>query len=143
MQNIPSRVYKGISFKKGAMPDLELLKSCFIKEGIFINNKAESPVIKPVLDYVDMISNNIENGNILAIRETEISQNIQIFGRVAQISSNYELYFEGENVSQIRYGVNLFQLINVNGQWLISSMCWDDRNDKSLFSDNVNNSSIV
>ena len=81
-----------------------------------------------------MIKNNIENGNILSIQETEISQNIQVFGNVAQITSDYKLVFEGKQSSQVRYGVNLFQVINNNGQWLVSSMCWDDRNDKSLLS---------
>ncbi len=137
LKNIPSKVYEGISFSKGSMPDFELLKSCFIEQGIFINNKGESPIIKPVLDYVSMIKNNIENGNILSIQETEISQNIQVFGNVAQISSDYKLVFEGKQSSQVRYGVNLFQVINNNGQWLVSSMCWDDRNDKSLLSNNV------
>ncbi|GAA6146935.1 hypothetical protein [Thalassolituus maritimus] len=137
LKDIPSKVYEGISFSKGSMPDFELLKSCFIEQGIFINNKGENPIIKPVLDYVSMIENNIENGNILSIQETEISQNIQVFGNVAQISSDYELVFEGKQSSQVRYGVNLFQVINNNGQWLVSSMCWDDRNDKSLLSNNV------
>lgn len=137
LKDIPQRVYEGISFERGSIPNFELLKSCFIEEGIFINNKGDNPVIKPVLDYISMIKNNVENGNIMSIKETEISQNIQVFGNVAQISSDYELTFEGKQGSQIRYGVNLFQLINKNGQWLVSSMCWDDRNDKSLLSNNV------
>lgn len=134
LKDIPSKVYEGISFSKGSTPDFELLKSCFIEQGIFINNKGDKPIIKPVLDYISMIKNNIENGNILSIQETEISQNIQVFGNVAQITSDYKLVFEGKQSSQVRYGVNLFQVINNNGQWLVSSMCWDDRNDKSLLS---------
>ena len=137
LKDVPSRVYEGISFSKGSMPSFELLKSCFIEQGIFINNKGDSPIIKSVLDYISMIRDNVENGNIVSIRETELTQNIQIFGNVAQIISGYELNFEGKQGSQTRYGVNLFQLISNNGQWLISSMCWDDRSDKSLLPSNV------
>lgn len=137
LKDVPSRVYEGISFSKGSMPNFELLKSCFIEQGIFINNKGDSPVIKTVLDYVSMIKGNIESGNILSIQEIELTQHIQTFGNVAQISSGYELNFEGKQGYQTRYGVNLFQLINDNGQWLISSMCWDDRSDKSLLSGSI------
>ncbi len=134
IQNIPAQVYQCISFAKGTTPDLELLASYFIKEGVFINNKGESPIIKPVFDYIAMIKNNIENGNIVSIQETEIAQSVQTFGNVAHISSEYQLIFEGKQGSQIRYGVNLFQLILDNGEWRISAMCWDDRADQSLLS---------
>ena len=134
LEEIPSRVYSGISFLKGEMPNLDILKSSFIEEGIFINNKGESPVIKPVLEYIGMIQSNVENGNIVSIRESEIKQSIQVFGKVAQIVSEYELVFEGSQGTQTRYGVNLFQLISRGGEWLVSSMCWDDKLDKSLLS---------
>ena len=132
LKTISEKVYEGISFSKGNKPRFNLLKSCLIEQGIFINNKGESPIIKPVLDYIEMIDSNINLGNILSIQETEIEQQVEEFGSVAQIKSSYKLDFEGKKGVQTRYGVNLFQLINHNGQWLISSMCWDDKPDKSL-----------
>lgn len=132
LKDIPSKIYDAISFNKGSKPDFELLGSSFIEQGIFINNKGESPVIKSVPDYATMIDTNIGNGNIISIKETEIRNNVQVFGNVAQICSEYELIFEGKGGVQTRYGVNLFQLINQQGTWLVSSMCWDDKVDKSL-----------
>ena len=132
LKDIPEKIYKGISFSKGSEPDFELLASCFIEQGIFINNKGESPVIKTVSNYIAMITTNIENGNIISINEFELSNDVQVFGNVAQICSEYELVFEGKQSKQTRYGVNLFQLINQDGNWLVSSMCWDDKDDKSL-----------
>ena len=137
LKDIPAKIYSAISFDKGCRPDFELLESSFIELGVFINNKGESPVIKSVPDYVAMIETNIENGNIVSIKESEICNNIQVFGNVAQVSSEYELIFEGKNGTQTRYGVNLFQLINNNGNWLVTSMCWDDREDKSLITGNA------
>jgi hypothetical protein len=134
---IPSRIYQGISFLRGEAPDFKLLASCFIEQGIFINNKGESPVIKSVPDYFSMIGSAIESGVIISLQETELSQSIQIYGKVAQISSEYQLIFEGKQGKQIRFGVNLFQLILKNECWLVSSMCWDDRPDKSLLSQSV------
>ena len=133
LKEIPKEVYKAISFEKGSKPDFDLLASLFIEKGLFINNKGEQPVIKPVPDYVKMIETNIDNGNIVSIKEVEISNEVIEFGGVAQIASKYELVFEGATGRQTRYGVNLFQLIRQNGNWLVSSMCWDDRTNKSLF----------
>lgn len=134
LTEVPSNVYRGISFSKGNRPNLDRLASCFIAQGIFINNKGEKPVIKTVPEYTDMISNAIDNGMILSIDESELSQSVHIFGKVAQISSEYQLVFESNQGIQTRYGVNLFQLIFHNDQWLVSAMCWDDRADKTLLS---------
>lgn len=132
LKELPKEVYKAISFEQGNKPDFDFLVSLFIENGLFINNKGEQPVIKTVPDYVKMIETNIDNGNIVSIKEEEISNEVIEFGNVAQITSKYELVFEGALGSQTRYGVNLFQLIRQNESWSVSSMCWDDRTDKSL-----------
>lgn len=133
LSNIPKFVYSGISFRKGETPELSILKEAFLPEGLFINNKGETPIVKGVKEYIDMVSKNIEAGNILSINEVEESQEILVFGKVAQISSKYTLTFEGSTHSQTRYGVNLFQLILKNDTWFVASMCWDDKTDKSLW----------
>ena len=132
LKEVPAKVYRAISFEKDGAPDFDLLASCFVEQGIFINNKGDTPVIKTVPAYISMIGSAIESGTIISIKEMELSSSIQIYGKIAQISSEYELTFEGKQGIQTRYGVNLFQLIFQNDQWLISSMCWDDRADKSL-----------
>lgn len=137
LEEIPLKVYQGISFEKDGLPNFDLLASCFIEQGIFINNKGDAPVIKTVSAYITMISSAIENGTIVSIKEIELSNSIQTYGKVAQISSEYELTFEGKQGIQTRYGVNLFQLVFQNNQWLISSMCWDDKADKSLLTQSV------
>lgn len=132
LKDIPSIVYKGISFSKGSKPNFDTLPPCFIEKGLFVNNKGNSPVIMSVSDYIFMLNTNVDNGNIVSIEETELSNNVSTFGGVAQISSEYKVTFEGKNGLHTRFGINLFQLIEMNGKWLISSMCWDDRSDKSL-----------
>ena len=137
LKEVPEKVYRGISFEKDGSPDFDLLASCFIEQGMFINNKGDTPVIKTVSAYISMIGSAIESGMVISIKERELSSSIQNYGRIAQISSEYELTFEGKQGIQTRYGVNLFQLIFQNDQWLISSMCWDDRADKSLLTQGV------
>jgi hypothetical protein len=134
LAEMPSTIYRGISFSKGNRPNFDLLVSCFISQGIFINNKGDSAIIKSVPEYIAMIRNAIDSGAVISIEESELSQSLQTFGKVAQISSEYQLVVEGKQGIQTRYGVNLFQLIFANDQWRISSMCWDDRPDKALLS---------
>ena len=132
LKDIPAQVYSGISFEKGVLPNLSILESCFIEDGLFINNKGDMPVIKRVSDYTKMIKDNIDNGNIISILESELKNEVRVFGKVAQIASEYQLVFEGKSGVQTRYGVNLFQLVLVADKWLITSMCWDDKTDHSL-----------
>lgn len=135
--NITKEVYDAISFDEGDMPNYVNLLSNFIDEGLFINNKGESPMIKPINDYVNFIKSNVEAGNILSIKETEIKRNIQLFGNVGSIISQYKLEANSRSGRQIRYGVNLFQIIKNGTEWKISSMCWDDNDDESLLTINI------
>lgn len=137
-KNIPTDVYESISFQEGSEPNYERLLSYFIVEGLFINNKGETPMIKTLRDYVAFIKSNIEAGNILSIKETEVENRITLFGKVGHIVSRYKLEARTRNGTQTRYGVNLFQLIKFGTEWKISSMCWDDYQDQRLFEVNMN-----
>ena len=130
--NITKEVYDAISFEEGGCPHYVNLLANFIDEGLFINNKGELPMIKPINDYVSFIKSNVEAGNILSINETEIKSNIQLFGHVGNIISQYKLEAKSSTGKQLRYGVNLFQIIKRGDKWKISSMCWDDSDDESL-----------
>jgi len=132
LEELAKTVYQGISFEKGSLPNLTLLESLFLPQGLFINNKGAEPMIMSVPDYISMLSRNIESGNIVSINEVDLKTDVQIIGKVGQVKSEYQLDFEGKDGLFTRYGVNLFQVILLNSEWKISSMCWDDKTDKSL-----------
>ena len=131
-KNITKKVYESISFEKGFAPQYENLIANFIDEGLFINNKAEVPMIKPINDYVTFIKKNVNMGNIVSLKESEIDSSISLFGSVGNIVSQYRLDFETSSGKFTKYGVNLFQIIKHDSEWKIVSMCWDDKDDKSL-----------
>jgi hypothetical protein len=133
LKNFTEELYQAISFHKGSAPNYAALKSRFLQEGILINNKGEAPVIKTIDKYVEFIKGNVEAGNILALTESEISSCIEIYGDVGNITSRYQLLFEISTGVFVRYGINLIQVIRRDSQWYISSMCWDDREDQSMF----------
>lgn len=133
LENITKEVYEAISFEKGSTPKYNELISNFIEEGLFINNKGDTPMIKPINEYVTFIKNNVDAGNILSLKESEVDSSITLYGNVGNIISQYQLDFETASVKTTKYGINLFQIINIGSEWKIVSMCWDDRSDKSLF----------
>jgi hypothetical protein len=132
-KNIPVEVYEAISFQEGSEPDYEKLLSYFVAEGLFINNKGETPMTKSLRDYAAFIKSNIDAGNILSISETEVENSVSLFGKVGHIVSRYKLEVKTRNGTQTRYGVNLFQAVRSGTVWKISSMCWDDYPDQRLF----------
>ena len=134
LQHISQQVYAAISFARGEQPDLQQLSALFIEQGILINNKGDKPMIKPVADYITFIQHNINTGNIQALQETELKVELEVFGKVAQLRSSYQLDFMTQETSMTRYGVNLFQLIQQHEKWLIASMCWDDAIDQAWLS---------
>ena len=133
VHHIAQSIYEAISFKKGEQPDFNNLKSYFITQGLFINNKGEEPMVKPVDEYITFIKTLINAGTVLCLEESEISSDIQLFGKVGTITSQYKLDFETSSGSFTRYGVNLFQVIKHHGQWLVVSMSWDDKENQELF----------
>ena len=137
-KNIPLKVYESFSFVEGSQPNYEKLLSYFVVEGLFINNKGENPMVKPLIDYVAFIKSNIEAGNILSIKETVVENSVTLFGKVGHIVSRYKLEAKTRGGMQTRYGVNLFQIIKYGTAWKISAMCWDDYEDKRLFEVNMN-----
>ncbi|WP_300428236.1 hypothetical protein [uncultured Thalassolituus sp.] len=129
---IPSEVYAALSFRKGGRPDLERFETFFLPQAVFINNKGSEPVISSLQDFTSMIDSLISNEVLYSLRETEIEQTCQVFGKVAQINSAYELLAHTKDGITPRYGVNLFQFVQSGDRWLISAMCWDDRPDGTL-----------
>lgn len=129
---IPNYVYESFSFKEGGQPDFETLLSYFLPQGLFINNKGDSPRVRSLQEFVAFMKGNIDAGDIISICESEIDNTVAIFGKVGHIVSRYKLEAETPNGLQTRYGVNLFQMIKSGEVWKISSMCWDDYEDQRL-----------
>ena len=139
-KNIAKEVYESFSFQEGSQPNYERLLSYFVVEGLFISNKGEAPMVKPLKNFVAFIKSNIDAGNILSINESEIENNVTLFGKVGHIVSRYKLEAKTPNGMQTRYGVNLLQLTKYGSEWKISSMCWDDYEDQRLFEINMSQS---
>ena len=82
INELTNSLYSCISFRKEKRPDLERLKSLFIKEGMLINNN-DDPLIFTVDQFVDAIDYQISAGSLKSFSEREISDKTEIFGKIA------------------------------------------------------------
>jgi hypothetical protein len=66
--------------------------------------------------------------------EVEMAHQCFVYGHVAQVVSHYEAYADEARTRRLKKGVNLIQLLKVEGEWKVFSMIWDDEENRVLSS---------
>jgi hypothetical protein len=78
--------------------------------------------------YIDEFIEEFKAGNfadeLTAFDEVELGGETEYFGKIGHRISAYATKFNGTNEIGER-GVNSFQVLKVNGKWLINSIIWD------------------
>lgn len=123
---LTAELYNSICFKTGEKPDLEKLKTLFYGNGKLVNNSGSKPQEYTVEQFCQEVMQQIEHKKLEAFHEKEVAHKTEVFSKVAQRFSTYEARFDADSASPFAVGVNCIQYIQVNGQWLITSMVWDD-----------------
>lgn len=126
LDELTKELYASISFAKGEQPDLEKLKTFFYNGGKLINNSAAQPKEFTVAQFADMVQEQIDKGQLESFSEQEVSSKTEVFGKIAHRFSTYEARFDVSSVAPFAVGVNSIQFIKVDGDWLVTSMVWDD-----------------
>ena len=120
-------LYSSLSFEEGGRADTALFLSIFLEDGILINNnRGNARVISPKA-FAESISQ-IEG--LKSFKEYEIYGETLIFGTIAHRFSTYDKYTEvGERVISGK-GINSFQLVKVDGRWMVNSITWNDETEE-------------
>ena len=95
-----------------------------------IRNDGNSSEIMTVDDFLKSYSERINDGTIKSFYEGEISHITEIFGTIAHRFSTYETKFELTNPEPFNIGINSIQYIKIGKNWKISSIVWNNQNDK-------------
>lgn len=127
IQRAVDTLYSSLSFEEGEQPDTALFLSIFVKEGILINNNGGKPRIISPKAFVERLT---EMSGIKKFDEHEIRGETQFFGTIAQRFSTYDKHIELEERTIKGKGINSFQLVKVNGRWMISAIIWNDETEK-------------
>jgi hypothetical protein len=124
------QLYACISFRPGQKPQLEKLRELFYGEGVLINNNGALPEFFTLDSFIQSFKENLTKGVFASLHEHEIFHRSDIFGKIAQCFSTYEFRFDPDTPDPISIGINSIQLIQVEGNWYVTSMAWCDQNER-------------
>lgn len=124
--------YALISFEKGTNIDSEALKAVFTTDATLYSFSGDSLAFYKIDDFITGFKASIDGGEMIAFNEVELGGKTEYFGKIGHRISAYASYFDGsEEIGE--KGVNSFQLIKLNGRWLINSIIWDvEKNGQSI-----------
>ncbi len=124
--------YAFISFEKGTTLDYEALRAIFTADATLYNFRGDSLAFSNIDDFIAGFKVSIDGGKMIAFNEVELGGKTEYFGKIGHRISAYASYFDGANEIGEK-GVNSFQVLKVNGKWLINSIIWDvEKNGQSI-----------
>ena len=124
--------YAAISFEPGSTPDFKAMKAIFMPEATLYNFRGDSLKFYYIDEFITGFKSGIDDGKMTAFNEVELGGETEFFGNIGHRISAYASYFDGaEEIGE--KGVNSFQVLKVNGKWLINSIIWDvEKNGQAL-----------
>ena len=130
ISSILSSLFESISFSEGHPPKLVNIKRLFTTDATIIHVKTNN-VVKWNLDaMIDSFYEQISNGRLLAHTEKCISKHIQLYDRIAHAWCEYEGYAKTPESERFWRGYMSIQLIQMNQDWLINHMVWQDETEQ-------------
>jgi len=116
--------YTFISFEEGIPLDYEALRAVFTPQATLYNFAGDSLDFAFIDEFIEGFKAEIERAEMKAFKEVELGGKTEYFGNIAHRISTYAFYIDGSEESAER-GVNSFQLVKVDGKWLVNSIIWD------------------
>jgi hypothetical protein len=117
-------LYEKISFKTGERPDTQRLQTLFADGARLIRTDKENITNMSVNDFINNYEDRIDNGQIKAFTEYEISRKVDRFGRIIHVLSTYGTSLEtGDGLIKMR-GINSIQLIEIDNDWKVVTILW-------------------
>lgn len=116
--------YNAISFEVGTTPNYEALKAIFAPDAMFYNFRGDTLEGYNIDEFLVGFKAGIEGGNMTGFNEIELGGETEYFGSIGHRISAYGSYINGADEMGEK-GVNSFQLLKIDGKWLVSSIIWD------------------
>ena len=117
-------VYKSISFTENAAPDFDYIASLFTPTATMYNFRYDSLAAFDITVFIESFEAAVDRGAMTSFSEVELGGKTEYFGHVAHRMSSYASYFNGSDEIGER-GVNSFQLLKIDGKWIVNSVIWD------------------
>ncbi len=84
------------------------------------------------MTFDEYVANVTEKLAGVEFSETEIRQDVTVFGNVARLASVYEYRSRSAGITERGRGVNFFNLVNEGHGWKVMNIVWDNERAGSL-----------
>ncbi len=111
---------------EGKTPNVKKIEELFITNGVIISNTHGAPEIYNLKEFIAPREKILNDGTLTDFIESEISQNTEIFGNIAQRFCLYEKSGKLNDVYFESRGMKTIQFIKINEEWKMSSVAWSD-----------------
>lgn len=123
---VVSALYRAVSFKAGAKPDLDLLQKLFHPRGRLVRVTPHGVEAFGIDEFITRYKENLRQGIFTSFSEREIGREVRIFGTIAQVFSAYAAFMPADVKQPTHRGINSLQLVFEGGRWWVFNMLWDD-----------------
>jgi len=122
------KFYRILSYKNNKLDKVDSLPDLFEPDGTLTATFGAKPLLWTATQFVAFIKNGAAQG-ARDRSETELWERTDIFGNMAHRFSTYNLKMTVGVKPEERRGINSFQLVKINGAWVIHSLVWDRERD--------------
>jgi len=129
IEALARKLYGCISFEPGGKPDFDTLRTIFFDGARLINNSGAKPGVVTVEGYIERFGGAIADGRIPSFQEKEVASRTERFGKIAQRFSTYESRHRVDDPEPFDAGINSVQMMAVDGEWLVTSLIWNNENE--------------
>ena len=129
-QAITRRLYELVSAPPGerhweSVRELYHPRATMVRTGV--DDEGRPFVLAMTFDeYVDNVIKHLDSTDF---SETEIRQDVTVFGNVARLVSVYEYRSQSSGITRHGRGVNFFNLVNEGHGWKIMNIVWDNERE--------------
>ncbi len=118
--------YGLFSNRGGVTPNLDLIFSLFIPQGIISKNSGQAPEVSNLHEFITPRRALLSGGMLVDFSEEETSESTFLFGNIAHRISAYRKSgrLNGEWFST--HGMKSLQFIRTPLGWRMSAVAWDD-----------------
>ena len=125
-------LYAVISFEEGDEPNWKGLQEVFSKHARITRVTPEGTDHMDVSNFVAMTRNLVDVGVYTSFYEFEVGRNVERFGDIAQVWSEYETRRNRNAKDALGRGVNSIQLIREDDAWRVLGLLWDETRANAL-----------
>jgi hypothetical protein len=137
INSIVLSIYESVSFRPGASPDWERLRSLFFPGALIVPPKRPElgVVTMDIEGFIERFKKSMETLNLerKGFIEAGIAARVDSFGAIAHVFSTYEARNTPEDAVPFLRGINSIQLLKDGGRYWVLALAWDvERDDNPL-----------